>query len=117
MDDDLPVGDEASLSEEAYYRRHVMRHGDARNRWAVFVGDNLVLLSVLLLLRGRLRRAARLYTLGVATTVLGHLAFDHNLGEELQAIRDDPQRSLRAEARFLRGLWLKGPSAFDPRVD
>ena len=102
---------------ETFYRGHVMRHGGAANRWCVFVGDNLVLASLPLLLLRRPRLAVRAYMAGVATTVFGHLAFDHNLGEELRGISKDPRRSLKAEGRFLKGLWTRGPSTFDPSVD
>src|SRR5437667_4882996 len=103
-----PLGRMAAMADpefEAFYERHIMRHGKPANRWCVFVGDNLVLASVAALLLRRPRLAVRAYSLGVGLTVFGHLAFEHNLGEELRALAADPGQSLRAEGRFLRSLW------------
>jgi hypothetical protein len=43
--------------------------------------------------------------------VLSH-AVEGNLGDELRSVARAPLRSLRAEGRFLLGMWRAGPTRY-----
>jgi hypothetical protein len=96
---------------DSFYRVHLARHGSTLTRTGSFVGDQLVLASVVPLLAGRPKLAATLFGTGLGVMVLSH-AVEGNLGDELRSVARAPLRSLRAEGRFLLGMWRAGPTRY-----
>ena len=105
------MADESTF--DAFYDAHIARNGSSLNRWVVFVGDHVLLGSMLLALK-RPRSGLKAYGSALTALVLGHLVFERNLGQEVSALAKHPLLSLRAEGRFLRAMWRSGPSRFAP---